>query len=209
MSLKLFSFIVALCVLASCSIEESLESVDQIYPIRTGNAWTYLRTQVFEDSIFASDTIQMKVGKKTKVKGVSGYSFDNHEIFDLLFLVENDKYGNYITYGCYNDSFLLFDRSIRFKLHAKKNERWNYESCSWGWYTGTKFYHNQMKCLSVDTLVTVLGKEYNCMLFRESADDFIRYSFLSVNIGLIKQQTVYRGFQFNDGWVMNEELITY
>jgi hypothetical protein len=205
-----------LASLSSCIIDDVEKSEDFIYPIKTGNTWTYERTSYIEDSLYLTDTIDMVVGQRVTVDGLSGYSFDNKEMFDgysfdnmeifdgVLFLVDNDTYGNFITYGCYKDSFSRVDRSIRFKLKATKNGSWYYHGFSWGWYTGTIITSNLMECLSTDTLISTPKADFHCMAFRESYPLGERYSYLSTNVGLVKQETL-----FDNGNKLVERLIEY
>lgn len=202
--------------LTSCDSNEVEESNDFIYPLKTGNTWTYERTSYIDDSLYLTDTINMVVGQRITVDGFSGYSFDNKEIFDgfsfdnmeifdgVSFLVDTDKYGNFITYGCYLDSFSCVDKSIRFKLNATKNESWYYHGFSWGWYTGIITTTNPTKCISTDTLISTPRADFHCMAFRESYPLGERYSYLSINVGLVKQETL-----FDNGNKLVENLIEY
>ena len=190
----------------SCVINEVEDSKDQIYPIKSGNTWKYERTSYMYDSLYLTDTIYMVVGNRISIDGYTGYSFDNKEIvMGMLFLVDNDKYGNFITYGCYLDTFSRMDQSIRFKLHAKLNDSWFYHGLSWGWYTGTIITSNFIKCLSIDTIISTPNEDFHCMAFREITPDCRNiYSYLSVNIGLVRQETL-----FDNGRKFVENLIDY
>ena len=188
----------------SCVINDGDDSDDQIYPIKTGNTWTYERTLFVNDNVYLIDTIDIVVGNRTTIDGNTGFSFDNNEIPGLLFLVDNDKYGNFITYGCYDDTFSRMDESVRFRLNTKINTSWFYHGFSWGWYTGTIITSNQVKCLSTDTLISTPKDDFHCMAFREWLPDGKRYSYLSVNVGLVKQETL-----FDNGNKLIENLIEY
>jgi hypothetical protein len=173
----------------SCKKKEDNSVSLAIFPMNTGNSWTYIDTVFHYYSGYVTvDTFVHKMQYYYCVSGNCGFSSTQMENpVSTVALINSDNEGNAVEILMRNDS--LISRSIRYKKTPVKGEKWIFKAGVYinNNYTQYDVVEMEMTCLNTDTFIHTPAGIFKCNVYSRSpdnnADTFIDY--LSPGTGLI------------------------
>jgi hypothetical protein len=202
-------FILTIVLLVSCEPNDDKKTVTPLFPLQTGNTWTFIDS-VFSSSGLRTDTTNLTIGEYVEIAGYKGYTLPlGQNSFHIKFLAQNDENGNFINIGGYSDVDTLLVSSVEFKKNAVKGESWIYKNVS---VTPDDGYFESrdlvMTCLATDTIIKTPKGNIVCTSFSYSPnsgeDIFINY--ISEGVGIIKTEHYELNKLYNTRTIIDYDL---
>jgi hypothetical protein len=179
----------------SCKEEEPISKVKSIFPVESGNSWTYIDSFISE-GCWLFDTSVLNVGEKRTINGVTGYLFtggSHANPYQCVEMAVNDEDGNFIYLGGFSSIDTLILSSMMLKNNAMLNEKWTYYQVECSPDYGL-FHINdtvEITCIQKDTIINTIKGDFVCDVytydFNAGGDLRTVKDYVSLGVGIVKE----------------------